>query len=191
MDQQTVCQVHCQGLLRNQTARFPKQRHYTNGYLWNTCSALQTQTFTSVLRWLKMWQQQHQQKKSPFPHSLLKHRKVCCRKNRTVWSVKVESRKINDIFMLICPLRLSSEVSVSLYCGTLYEVSALYSDQNKDSPRTLQCQSRGCQSHWSEAEGRGLASLGCSTDSTSSPKVDSDWDKRFTPILFSPEGSLP
>ena len=53
IDQSTVCQAHCQGLLRNQTARFPKQRYYTNGYLWNTCSALQTQTSTSVLRWLK------------------------------------------------------------------------------------------------------------------------------------------
>lgn len=39
--------------------------------------------------------------------------------------------------------------------------------------------------------GRGLASLGCSTDSASSPKVDSDRDKRFTPIVFSPEESLP
>lgn len=39
--------------------------------------------------------------------------------------------------------------------------------------------------------GRGLASLGCSTDSASSPKVDSDRDKRFTPIVFSPEESFP
>jgi len=77
---------------------------------------------------------------------------------------------INYIFMEICPHRLSSEVSVSLYCGTLWEVSALYSDQNKDSPRTLKCQSRGRQSHWSEAEARGLASLGCSTDRASTPK---------------------
>lgn len=67
----------------------------------------------------------------------------------------------------------------------------MYSDQNKDSPRTSQCQSRGCQSHWSEVEGRWLASLGCSTDRVLWPRVDSNWDKRFPPILSSPEGSFP
>lgn len=99
MDQPTVCQVHCQGLLHNQTA---------------SITLMDTTGVHAVL--YKLLHQSHKMVENVTAAggkkwsacSLLRYRKVSCRKNTTVWSVKIKSPKTNDIFMVICPFRLSS-----------------------------------------------------------------------------------
>lgn len=49
-DQRAVYQAHCQSLLYNQTARFPKMWLYTNGNHRNTRSALQMPAFYISLK---------------------------------------------------------------------------------------------------------------------------------------------